>query len=272
MMIKKIISGGKAGAEQAALDVAIKNKIPNGGWVPKGRLAENVTLSNKYQLQEMSVANYSKIIEQNVIDSDGTLIFSRGKLTVGSDYAREMTLKHRKQLLGINLNISSHQKIAPLIASWIPLQHIQYLNITGPEASEDSRIYSDVFIILALAIDMLGAEERTYSIKIKELENFTQPKTVAEAVEILTSGISLRDRMYIASLDFDDLNGNFQFSLGLYIRNQFGLWADNKDLLESCRKATWIEDKNIHPDTASSIIIKALWQHIRKTHKIRVVK
>ena len=31
MPIKKIISGGQAGADQAGLDVAIKNNIPHGG-------------------------------------------------------------------------------------------------------------------------------------------------------------------------------------------------------------------------------------------------
>ena len=34
-MIKKIISGGQTGADQAALDVAIKLGIPHGGWIPK---------------------------------------------------------------------------------------------------------------------------------------------------------------------------------------------------------------------------------------------
>jgi len=35
-MIKKIISGGQVGADQAALDVAIKYGIPHGGWIQKG--------------------------------------------------------------------------------------------------------------------------------------------------------------------------------------------------------------------------------------------
>lgn len=40
-MIKKIISGGQTGADRAALDVAIKFNIPKGGWVPRGRMAED---------------------------------------------------------------------------------------------------------------------------------------------------------------------------------------------------------------------------------------
>ena len=37
---KKIVSGGKIGTDQAALDVAIKLGIPHGGWIPKGRITE----------------------------------------------------------------------------------------------------------------------------------------------------------------------------------------------------------------------------------------
>ena len=55
-MIKKIISGGQTGADRAALDVAIKLNIPHGGWVPKGRLAEDGPIDPKYQLQEMPTA------------------------------------------------------------------------------------------------------------------------------------------------------------------------------------------------------------------------
>ena len=37
----KIISGGQTGADQGALDAAIELDIPHGGWIPKGRLAED---------------------------------------------------------------------------------------------------------------------------------------------------------------------------------------------------------------------------------------
>jgi hypothetical protein len=53
--------------------------------------------------------------EQNVIDSDGTLIMARGKLTGGTDYTRKMTLKHRKQILGIDLNNTGHYDVASLM-------------------------------------------------------------------------------------------------------------------------------------------------------------
>jgi hypothetical protein len=82
--ITKIISGGQTSADQAVLDVAIKKGIPHGGWIPKVRLTEAGILPEKYQFKEMETGSYPKRTEQNVIDSDGTLIVSHGTLTGGS--------------------------------------------------------------------------------------------------------------------------------------------------------------------------------------------
>lgn len=78
-MIKKIISGGQTGADRAAIDFARKYYIPHGGWIPKGRITEDGPLPDKYQLQEMPTASYPARTKQNVIDSDGTVIFSRAE-------------------------------------------------------------------------------------------------------------------------------------------------------------------------------------------------
>jgi len=59
-MVKKIISGGQTGADRAALDFAIKHKIPHGGWVPKGRIAEDGPLDKNYRLTEMPTTSYQK--------------------------------------------------------------------------------------------------------------------------------------------------------------------------------------------------------------------
>ena len=83
-MIEKIISGGQTGADQAALDAAIKYNFPHGGWIPKGRKTEDGRLPDEYKLKEMSTDSYKERTEQNVIDSDGTVIISHGDLTGGS--------------------------------------------------------------------------------------------------------------------------------------------------------------------------------------------
>jgi hypothetical protein len=61
-MIKKIISGGQTGADHAALDVAIKLRIPHGGWIPKGRNIEDGTLPKIYRIKGMPTASVPAII------------------------------------------------------------------------------------------------------------------------------------------------------------------------------------------------------------------
>ena len=106
-MLKKIISGGQTGADRAALDFAIKMEIPHGGWVPKGRLAEDGPLPSKYNLKEMRTKIYARRTEKNVVDSDGTLIVSHGRLTGGSEYTMDMAILHEKPWLHIDLTKKS---------------------------------------------------------------------------------------------------------------------------------------------------------------------
>ena len=149
-MLKKIISGGQTGVDRAALDVAIRMGIPHGGWIPKGRLAEDGALPPHYHLQEMPEESYEARTEKNVQDSDGTLIISRGSPSGGTDYTRRMALKHGKQMLHIDLALGQRPSDAgSLIASWIEMNRIETLNVAGPRASHDPAIYTDAVNILA---------------------------------------------------------------------------------------------------------------------------
>jgi len=127
-MVKKIISGGQTGADRAALDVAIKLGIPHGGWIPKGRLAENGMIPAEYKLQEMPTDSYAARTEQNVIDSDGTLIVSHGKLTGGSELTLEFAIQHKKKLLHIDLNEIRGFSAAQLIQSYDTILMLEHLS------------------------------------------------------------------------------------------------------------------------------------------------
>ena len=271
-MIKKIISGGQTGADRAALDVALKFGIPHGGWVPKGRKSEDGPLPEIYRLQEMPTKSYEARTEQNVIESDGTVIIARGKLTGGSDYTRKMTLKHKKQLLGIDLNLISHFDGASLAASWIKLQRVQVLNVAGPRASEDQQIYSDVVIILEKVLQILTDEQRKSIIELERPAKGSSsepPKTVEKAVERLTDELSLKDKTTIANMDENDLSA-LQTTLGAYIKNEFGILSGNRDLLSACEVVTG--EDYLHPDFAPTVVIRELWKRLRESHKLRVVK
>jgi len=260
-MNEKIISGGQTGADRSALDFAIKYFIPHGGWIPKGRITEEGRLDDKYKLKEMPTVSYPARTEKNVKDSDGTLIFSRGKPTGGTDYTRKMVLRHQRQLLHIDLNQKTSYDAAYRILSWIEFYHINILNVAGPRASKDPAIYNDVYKILDMAYKIHTVDQ------IRNLEKL--PKTVDEAVEKLIKDLPLKDKTTIANMAEKDLM-TLQFTLGSYIGSEFGVWTGNAELLFSCKRAAG--DVHVDPDHAPTVIIEELWKRLRESHKLRVVK
>ncbi len=67
------------------------------------------------------------------------------------------------------------------------------------------------------------------------------------------------------------------FSLGMYIRNEFGLWQGNDKLLRACYPEVsdpYLREIVMHdPDGASRRIIEALWEKMQaprqRTHDVR---
>ncbi len=95
------------------------------------------------------------------------------------------------------------------------------------------------------------------------------PKSVDEAVNKLIEELPLKDRVYIAGLEKKDL-GLIHGLLGSYIRQDFGLFRGNMELIESCRKVSGI--RGLTADQVPLVIMKALWQRLKATHALRVVK
>ena len=95
------------------------------------------------------------------------------------------------------------------------------------------------------------------------------PNTVAQAVERLASEMSLKDKTTLANMAEVELS-TLHATLGSYIRNNYGLWTGNDELMTSCRFAS--NNLSIDENAASSLIIRELWKQLRKTYKLRVVK
>lgn len=152
-MIQKIISGGQTGADRAALDFAIEHNIPYGGWVPKGRKTEDGTLPDRYDLQEMPTDEYLKRTEQNILNSDGTLIISNGRLTGGSALTEFLTCMHNMPYFHVDMDQINLAEAAAKTRQWIKDNGIKILNVAGARASKDSEIYR-------VTIDLLEATFR----------------------------------------------------------------------------------------------------------------
>ena len=90
MVIKKIISGAQTGADRAALDAALALGLPIGGWVPRGRRAEDGPVPDRYpNLRETDTDDYETRTRWNVQDADATLILSHGPLSAPGWFAPE---------------------------------------------------------------------------------------------------------------------------------------------------------------------------------------
>jgi hypothetical protein len=106
----------------------------------------------------------------------------------------------------------------------------------------------------------------------------TWPRTLDQAVANVVAGMSDRDKTLVRALSQRDMI-SFHMGWGMGIRNEFGLWRGNLDLLKSCaanearitgRKVPQPpgEDANsmlIHPDDASGVILEAVWLELQKS-------
>jgi len=147
-MIQKIISGGQTGADRAALDFAIANHIAHGGWIPRGRRTEDGALPSSYGLTETVSSHYAVRTEQNILAADGTLIVSFGPLSNGSLLTKRLAQRHGKPCLCVDCDHEPLEWAAELIRSWLKDNAIGVLNVAGPRASKEPRIYDAVLQLL----------------------------------------------------------------------------------------------------------------------------
>lgn len=80
------------------------------------------------------------------------------------------------------------------------------------------------------------------------------PKSVDEAVQHIVSKMSPEDLRLVRDTPREDLI-RFHHGWGTGIRNSFGLWQGNRELLESCGGG--------HPDDCSMVIIEAVWERLQ---------
>jgi predicted Rossmann fold nucleotide-binding protein DprA/Smf involved in DNA uptake len=134
-----IISGGQSGTDRAALDFALAHRIPCSGWCPKGRLAEDGRIDEKYPLTETASADPDERTKMNIADSHGTLVIYRSEIDEGTRF----TLQYAKTQMqavyivkhGENLNKEEFRL-------WLDINKIKALNVAGPRESRDKGVYA----------------------------------------------------------------------------------------------------------------------------------
>jgi hypothetical protein len=138
-MVEKIISGGQTGVDRGGLDWAMESGVAWGGFVPKGRRAEDGRIPSKYEsLVEMGSVSYPPRTRKNIAASDGTLLIYVGKLNGGTKLTRGTCAKMEKPAFCINLSVFDERPsvVRGDFRRWADLHGIRVLNVAGPRESK----------------------------------------------------------------------------------------------------------------------------------------
>lgn len=146
-MIKKIVSGGQTGVDQAALFIASELGFEIGGWCPKGGLDENGdSILTKYNcLEEASSAVPDERTKLNIRDSDGILIIvPKWPLPERIKDGTMLTIEDARRqykpyfIFDLSSNLDMYK-----VLEWVTDHNVTVLNIGGPRESNSPGIYED---------------------------------------------------------------------------------------------------------------------------------
>lgn len=178
--LKKIISGAQTGVDRAALDSAISKLVYCwGGCVPRGRLAEDGEIPERYfnvekrwcGLHEHAESrNFKTRTLSNIKDSDATLIlrFQGSGRVLGP--GTKLTIKSLQRLeKPYRLLDPSRRHHVPKAVRWIcetivgedeEARNIEVLNVAGPRESGSPGIYDRSRIFMTDVLNYVYAYQR----------------------------------------------------------------------------------------------------------------
>ena len=152
-VVDKIISGGQTGADRAALDVALELGLGAGGWIPRGRRAEDGKIPERYDgLVEADSDTYEYRTEHNVRDSDATVVLAFGPPTGGSALTVKLARSLGKPLLTLDLDRCATEEAIDQLRTWLTDTRPRVLNVAGPRLSKEPRIREATVLILRGAL------------------------------------------------------------------------------------------------------------------------
>jgi Circularly permutated YpsA SLOG family len=140
LLLRKVISGGQTGVDQAALRAAHGCGVAIGGWCPPARACDDGTVPEVFPLQETPADSSSERpalprsqrTEWNVRDSDATLVLWPGVLReydAGTRWTAECAARFKKPLLTSD---PTNPEEVTRVREWTSLNGTNVLNIAGP--------------------------------------------------------------------------------------------------------------------------------------------
>ncbi len=271
-MLEKIISGGQTGADRAALDAAIKFCIPHGGWIPRGRKTESGPLPAFYELQETETPDYRERTRKNILDSHGTVIFTRGGLTGGSKLTENLARKHGMPHCHIDLVAIQGFGASMALHSFVMENHIGVLNVAGSRESHDFYIYVDVKTVMETFLFLVREEPGSQEIFPKDpCPEVSFPQTLEESARMLASDLPLKTLVHIARMPWIEM-GDLYHALLETVRIRTGLEQGNPLLLKACASASHIPAQWFTPEDGIMEILKEVKRMAEQEYQLTVVR
>jgi hypothetical protein len=140
---------------------------------------------------------------------------------------------------------------------WIFQNEIEVLNVAGPRASKDPKIYEATYNVINSVYWLCRVKSGATNIRLD------QPKTVDEAVEQIIAEMPVPDRKAVAK-GSEERFVSLKHTLGIYLRNQLRHKPVNKELMEDCQAKFGIN--GLDEEEAATVILRELWQKLRETH------
>ena len=157
MILRKIISGGQAGVDRGALEAALELGLEHGGFVPRGRRAEDGRVPERFLLTETPSDQYPPRTAMNVKLGDGTLLLFHGKAALaksrGTKLTLEILMKQAKPWWAADPRLEEH---AARAAAWITRSNIEVLNVAGPRESKCPGIQEEARRFVRMVFERLS--------------------------------------------------------------------------------------------------------------------
>jgi hypothetical protein len=153
VLVRRVVSGGEAGVDRAALDWAIDHRVDHGGWCPRGRRADDGPLDARYVLHETDSTSDADRTRRNVREGDATLILNAGLLEGHALLCQRLAQAAGKPCLVAQLDDRHRARELRRVLEWLGSDALLTLHVAGPRAASRPGIH-------ALAYTMLGQLDR----------------------------------------------------------------------------------------------------------------
>ncbi|MGE4519614.1 MAG: hypothetical protein AB7E04_08920 [Desulfobacteraceae bacterium] len=266
-MITTIICSGRSEAEKSILETALKYKIETKGF------SSEISGINyeRFALEEVSGEKEADF--KNIECADGLIYLSACDLPVDDWYTeiKNHCIEKNVQFCFLDINSGSVHQMSDRLGSFVFENGISCLMFKTDDTVKPDKtdIVKGVFESLLYILLMKTNPEKLASpIHVKAPDYSSSSFSVKSVVEDLMGSLPLKDRVIISNMHESELP-DVLLVLGITILSKY-YWPKNNVLLDDCMQISG--KQNLEEFEIAEIIIKKLWERLKATHRIRILK